>query len=106
MSKIVDIYAKRRGALFMRTVYMVCEGLFLPATPLFARGEGKISIRFLQTQFARFDAVKTDKSTGEIGHQRITAPLRHLVDSDVTVVEQQELRFLHPHLRQVRLRRE
>ena len=76
MSKIVDIYAKRRNALFMRTVYMVCEGLFLSAMLPFARG-GKISIRFLQTQFARFEAVETDKSTGEIGHQRITAPLRH-----------------------------
>ena len=61
----------------MRTVYMVCEGLFLPTMPPFARGEGKISIRFLQTQFARFEAVETDKSAGEIGHQRITAPLRH-----------------------------
>lgn len=89
----------------MRTVYGVCEGLFSPAMRLFAYG-GKIGIRFLQTQFTRLHAVKTDESTGEIGHQRIAAFLRHLVDGDIAVVEEQEPRFLHPHLRQVRLRRE
>ncbi len=38
MSKIVDIYAKRRNALFMRTVYVVCEGGLFSAMPLFAGG--------------------------------------------------------------------
>ncbi len=71
-----------------------------------AWGGGKIRIQFLQTQFARFEAVETDKSAGEIGHQRIAAFLRHFVDGDVAVVEEQELRFRHPHPGQIRLRRE
>ena len=41
--KKMRIYSKRRNALFMRTVYWVCEDRLFSAMPLFAVG-GVISV--------------------------------------------------------------